>query len=237
MDEFQLACIPTSHLKLLRENIRKELQRRREADKVQRRVNLASSLKVKTHDDLVGANSLIYEHNSSSLRSIPKIDKTSPRDNIRYLPCLIEQDWSHIYNGGSIENKFYVYAHVDPRSYIFVATENAGGNYGGKPFYIGKGTGNRAFDLKRNQGHGATIKEIISDGYSPESIVKILFSDLTEAKALEIEAKLIYYFGTMCQSNRANGWLVNLEISEAPEFISVMERFIPKSKINNQGAL
>jgi uncharacterized protein len=91
-------------------------------------------------------------------------------------------------------NFFYVYALKDPRSSPAL------------PFYIGKGTGSRAYDhlitpdatrkYKR-------IKDIIQDGHKP--IVSILVDDLTESQALKIEAELIAAFGTQ----ESGGMLTN----------------------------
>lgn len=80
---------------------------------------------------------------------------------------------------------YYVYALKDPR------TSPA------QPFYIGKGTGSRAYDhlitpdvtLKYKR-----IQAIVAAGLKP--LVDILVEDLTEAQALRIESELISAFGT-----------------------------------------
>lgn len=80
---------------------------------------------------------------------------------------------------------YYVYALKDPR-----------GNPA-RPFYIGKGTGTRAYnhlvhpDATRK---GERIQAILRDGERP--IVVLLLDDLTELQALRLEAELISAFGT-----------------------------------------
>lgn len=82
-------------------------------------------------------------------------------------------------------NFYYVYALKDPRQSPAL------------PFYIGKGTGSRAFDHlarpDRTRKH-ARIEEIRADGKEP--LVDVLVEDLTESQALRLESELIAAFGT-----------------------------------------
>lgn len=85
-----------------------------------------------------------------------------------------------------MNNTYYVYALKDPRCNPT------------KVFYIGKGTGNRAWEhsLKADETRkGIYIQDIISSGHSPT--VTKLVTDLTETQALKIESELISSFGTI----------------------------------------
>lgn len=83
------------------------------------------------------------------------------------------------------DNSYYVYALKDPRKSPAL------------PFYIGKGTGIRAYEHALNIDNtrkGNRIHDIYGAGH--EVIVSILAEDLSEVQALKLEAKLISAFGT-----------------------------------------
>lgn len=168
-------------------------------------------------------NEDIIRHNSSALL-IPKHHRSSKKINasVDYLPALLMQDWSHLFpeDRYDCERKYYVYAHINPKLPRLNAPDDAGGIYEGTPFYIGKGTGERAYDLKRNQGHGKMLEKLLGCGVTKNEIVKIIFNDLTEAKAYEIESKLIYFFGTIY--GHAKGSLYNLDVPKIPKFTGDM---------------
>jgi hypothetical protein len=102
------------------------------------------------------------------------------------------------------QNPFYVYALKDPR------TKPA------KTFYIGKGTGNRAWEHQINiddSEKGMTIRGIHDEGLS---VIHTVISDnLTEQQALKIEAELISAFGI-----RKYGGLLTNKVRPNAESIS-----------------
>lgn len=96
-----------------------------------------------------------------------------------------------------MSNSYYVYALKDPRSNP------------AKIFYIGKGTGSRAWNHIINVDEtrkGAFIKEIMTSGKNV--MVSQLVGELTETQALKIESELISSFGTI----DAGGTLYNAVI-------------------------
>lgn len=219
MNEFQLSAIPTPGLVFLRDTANKVLAERRREDQKNDRRRRVISVEPKPGIDKTAC----FFRNSSGLYAIPNHYARKQAANVKYLPALIAQDWSGIYFGRDAASDYYVYAHVDPRKAVFSAQPECGGNYGGRPFYIGKGKGDRAFDLKRNQGHGKLICDLMKDGFKKDEVVKIIFSGISEAKAFEIEAKLIYYFGTVyAGSSKRKGVLMNLDTPQVPDFIGQM---------------
>jgi hypothetical protein len=86
------------------------------------------------------------------------------------------------------QNPFYVYALKDPRQKP------------ARPFYIGKGTGNRAWEHQKeisDSEKNSVIKEIHESGL--RVLHTVISDNLTEEHALKIEAVLISDFGIRSQ--------------------------------------
>lgn len=106
------------------------------------------------------------------------------------------------------KNPFYVYALKDPR--IKPA----------RPFYIGKGTGNRAWEHQLNidgSDKGMVIRDILDSGH--KVIHTIISDNLTEEQSLKIEAELISAFGVISQ-----GGILTNKVRPNPENVSIRVR-------------
>ena len=102
------------------------------------------------------------------------------------------------------QNPFYVYALKDPREKP------------ARPFYIGKGTGNRAWEhqMKPDDSEkGEVIKAIQAAGL--KVLHTVLADNLTEEQALKLEAELIAAFGI-----RKYGGLLTNKVRPNPNNIS-----------------
>ncbi len=102
------------------------------------------------------------------------------------------------------QNPFYVYALKDPRQKP------------AKPFYIGKGTGNRAWEHQTqidDSEKGLVIREIHNAGLNV--LHTVMADNLTEEQALKLEAELIAAFGI-----RKHGGLLTNKVKPNPDNIS-----------------
>lgn len=152
-------------------------------------------------------------------RGAIKPQEKSYRDRFHELDSLIKDDWSVLFPGGCEERRFYVYAHVDPRKkHIKKEIGDFQLFTKGMPFYIGKGTGRRGWQLNRNEGHGVQLRQLKSDGIADSEIVEIIRDNLSESEAFELESKLIYFFGTKFETER-KGILVNLDFPARPSWV------------------
>lgn len=196
-NQIDLNKLPTEAVKAIYAASLNELQRRRESTKTQ------ASITAGFDDDrkeYAGLKNPTHQYNSHWNE---------------YLKELIDQDWNGLFAGDE-EEKYYVYLHVQPSGKrIEFAHDGVSIKTAGYPFYVGKGTALRAFDLNRNQGHGAILRQLVADGVPPNDIVFIVKDRMSEPAALALESKLIYFFGTRYEQGR-KGLLVNLDIPIRP---------------------
>lgn len=139
------------------------------------------------------------------------------RNRIRYIQFIVDQKWDYLFEdieeGG--DAKYYVYSHTDPTKKEYDLKGKL--NIDGLPFYIGKGSGGRCYDLNRNQGHGLKLNSLLNEGFNKDHIVNIVKHGLTERQALALESKLIYLFKTIYEDPE-HGLLYNLDTGRRPNF-------------------
>ena len=131
----------------------------------------------------------------------------------RFTACagIYDTDISDLYNGVILDSApiYYVYAHCEHNK-IAIGKDGVtswaatlGMQY--RPFYIGKGTGTRAFDLNRNETH-RKVRQRLAE-FKQEPNVQIIKDNLTELDAFCLESKLIDIFGVIGKG----GSLVNID--------------------------
>lgn len=103
---------------------------------------------------------------------------------------------------------YYVYAHCEPNKIAIgkdgITSWAATLGLDLIPFYIGKGVGNRGYELNRNETH-RKVRQRLKD-FGNDIQVRIIKDKLTELEALCLESKLIDIFGLIGKGGR----LVNL---------------------------
>jgi len=170
------------------------------------------------YPDLVG--------NDFARHDFPKIPddmmKMPVHARLKYLKPLLQQDWTHLFPDCDSARKYYVYAHVNPAGKIINFPKEGGGLQMSIPFYVGKGCSNRAYDLSRNQGHGIKLRELLTEGFPPVQIVRLIKTQLTEAEAFSLESQLVYFFRTVYEEKKF-GCLYNLEACKRPNFKGQIE--------------
>jgi len=115
---------------------------------------------------------------------------------------------------------FYVYALKDPRSTP------------ARPFYVGKGTGSRAWEhvLKMDETRkGRRIREIQETGH--QVITTILVEGVNESDALKLEAELISAFGTEGHGGILTNAVVPIGAARAPSNLVVPTGVVERAQI------
>ena len=142
------------------------------------------------------------------------------RNGLVFDACvrIMQADISEVYTNKLLDSnpKYYVYAHLNEGKKIAVGSSGvttfaATLGMAFFPFYVGKGTGNRCYDLSRNETH-RKVRDRLNLFDSNISTIK-LFQNLSESEALQIESKLIDIFGLMVDG----GMLANLDEGLHPE--------------------
>lgn len=213
--DLNLSKLPTDVLLAMKSAIIEELQQRKKRYFVESRLEQYQHYLATEHDPILVERT----DQTQTCKAIPLEARTTYQGYaLRYLPNLLRQDWYHLFpNADDTDRLYYVYAHVDPRKGRMTLGP-LGVKLPGTPFYIGKGSGKRAYDLKRNDGHRKILTAIRTAGFPEQLIVNILTKPITELQALTLEAKLIYFFGSMYEHSDRPGCLINLADHIRPIF-------------------
>lgn len=227
--------MPYEILIVLRKAVNAEITRREVSMRTQAR-KLTSELQFPSEDinESVENNEGTIDADVQEIGLFPLPDgvrQARIQKRLSYLPYVLAQDWTSCFATAPDDRPdFYVYAHVDP-SHDALELPGLKRTIKGLPFYIGKGSGSRGWNLKRNEGHGKRLRALRSLGHEPSEIVQILADQLTEKQALCLEAKLIYFFGSLYDT-MTKGCLVNLADHMRPTFTPMPPKHPRRGKGN-----
>jgi len=104
-------------------------------------------------------------------------------------------------------------------------------------FYVGKGKGRRAYNMKRRNFHHTAIqKKVYKEGYAVE--VKIVISGLTEEQAFDLEKKRIAFWRSLNVdlSNMADGGGGSSGYKHLPETIEKLSVANKGKPAHNKGS-
>ena len=136
---------------------------------------------------------------------------------------IMRDDWSFLFQGLDETKIYYVYAHVNPQGKFYKEYSNRNGFCVLKnPIYIGKGKDSRAFNINRTNFHNHKLRKL-AEKYTIEDVTFIMKDKLKEGEALELESKLIYYYGCRGGSYKPlngenTGCLYNNKYEKSPRY-------------------
>jgi len=155
-----------------------------------------------------------------------------PKQSI--LINFLQEDWSSLFDSGNMdsERKYYVYYHTDPsKPNMRFSRDGESVVFTGRPFYVGKGCGNRYKSKLRNRSHLSVITRLKEEERVSEDEIFHIFKDgLTELEAFELEAKLVTFFGCRSEVKRnkthfhgmKGGLLINTDPCRRPDCVENM---------------
>lgn len=241
---YYLKGLRTFDLRDLYKEVKKELKQRGQfhENKIEGGITLIPKYhnkEVKRVKDTKESRGVIFDgrnNENSGTYDAPK--KWNSQRSI--LIDFLKEDWRFLFpNIDNSKKDYYVYYHVNPNTDKFCCQKSFDDGdvlvrFSGTPFYIGKGKGERYKRLNnRCTSHINLLNTYYESGYEPDDICKILQDGLTEIEALELESKLITFFGCYTETipmkkhftGMPNGTLINSDVGKRPSWISDLISF------------
>lgn len=184
------------------------------------------SFLTKISSDNSSPNYLFYDEYNESHKNIFEKQKHKLVDDCGLFFDMMSESWEIKKKNPDTKQKYYVYIHCEYTSSPLLYRSKDGKNkilFNKVPFYIGKGCGGRLESKNRTNLHRAKMES--NNLIAPQNKWTYIFRDkLNEVQALELEAKLILFFGCNGQtkgnpylSGLKTGVLVNNQYPFVPE--------------------